>query len=662
MRIHLSRGFTLLFVLGLLLTACQGQPTAVLPAPSAAPATPLASVFTAIPSTATPTPPAKPVTSAGGRTLVICLGREPGSLYLYGASSLGMWSVLEAIYDGPFDTRKFTPQPVILEKLPTLAAGDAVVEPVEMKAGDLVVDANGNLAALAAGTRVLPSGCSGADCAVAWDGKKALKMDRLKLSYRLLPGLKWSDGAPLSAADSVYSFNLVSDPATRVSKRISDRTESYTALDDLSVVWVGRPGYAPQALESLFFLPLPRHAWEAIKPADMEKNATVTRQPLGWGPYQIVEWKAGSNIRLVRNPNYFKAGAGLPRFDTLVFRFLGEPGDNNLTAVQSGECDVVDQTTLVEDQLRQIVDLQNSQKLRAYIGQGPQWEHLDFGIKPAGYDDGLTLGKDRADFFGDVRVRQAFAACINRPGLIKQLLFNLSSVPASYLPPGHPMLPADLAALPYDVAAGSKLLGEAGWKDLDNNPATPRTAQGVANVPNGTAFVVNYYTSEATLRRSTAEAIAQNLADCGVQVKVNLLNPGQLYAPGPDGVLFGRNFDLAQFSWETGSQPPCGLYESSAIPTAKNNWIGGNLTGYSSAAYDTACARARQARGDPAEVLRLNQEALRLLAKELPMIPLYFPLQIALSRPDFCGLELDVSARSLLWNLENYEYGPTCKP
>ena len=660
MRAILSRGISLVAVIVLALTACKPEPT-ISPAPTGLPGTPLPNVITPIPATATATLPPKP-TGQPARTFVICLGQEPQSLYLYGSSSRGMWSVLEALYDGPIDTRKFSPQPVILQKLPAYPDQDVVVEALDMKAGDLVVDANGDLIALAANSRVLPAGCTGTDCATTWDGIKALKMDRLKVTFRLLAGLEWSDGAPLTAADSVYSFDLASDPATKVSKRVTDRTAAYQAGDDLSVEWTGRPGYAPQRLDGLFFTPLPKHAWATYKPGEMETIPEVARKPLGWGPYIVQEWKSGDHIRLTRNPNYFRAGEGLPKFDILVYRFLGEPGDNNLAALQSGECDVVDQTTLLEDQLVSIIDLQNSKKLRAYIGQGPEWEHLDFGIRPATYDDGVTPGKDRPDFFGDVRVRQALAECIDRPAIVQTLLYNRSIVPASYLPPEHPLFLKELTPLAYNVAAGNKLLTEAGWKDQDNNPATPRTAQGIANVPNGTPFVVSYFTSEATIRAKTAEMIRKNLADCGVGVKVTLLNPGQLYAAGPAGGLFGRNFDLAQFSWDAGSQPPCSLFETGSIPTAKNNWIGGNLTGYSNPAFDAACKEARQSRPDSAGYTTANQEAIRILAKDLPLLPLYFPLKIAISRPDFCNLEMDVSARSFLWNLERFDTNPACSP
>ncbi len=658
MRLNFVKSFSLVIIFGIILSSCQAQPTA---GPSPLPATPLPSINTPVPATPTATLPPKP-SEKPARSLVICLGQEPSSLFVYGPSSIGMWSVLEAIYDGPIDNRQYAAQPVILEKLPSVADKDAVFEAVDVKAGDLVVNVDGNPINLAAGAHVLPAGCSGSDCAQTWDGKKALKMDRLKVSFRLLAGLKWSDGAPLTAADSVYSFNLAADPATKASKRIVDLTASYQAVDDVTVEWTGRPGFAPQSLDELFFLPLPKHAWDKYKPADMENVDEITRKPLGWGPYIIEDWKAGSNILLHKNPNYFRASEGLPRFDNLVFRFLGEPGDNNLAALQSGECDLIDQTTLLEDQLPQILELSTAKKLKAYIGQGPDWEHLDFNLQPAADTQKANPAQVSPDFFGDIRVRQAFAYCIDRQKIIATLFNNLSSIPTTFLPPGHPMLAQGLTLLPYDAAKGSQLLTEAGWVDEDNNPATPRVAQGAVNVRSGTPFEITYYTTQATARTKTAEMIAKNLADCGVKVNVQALDPGQLYAPGPDGVLFGRSFNLAQFSWETGSQPPCFLYETRSIPTAKNNWMGGNLTGYSSPEYDAACQKARQARLDSPDMVKDYQEAARLFNNDLPVLPLYFPLKISISRSDFCNMKMDVTARSSLWNLENFDYNASCAP
>jgi peptide/nickel transport system substrate-binding protein len=428
------------------------------------------------------------------------------------------------------------------------------------------------------------------------------------------------------------------------------------------VEWLGLPGYVPARLDSLFFSPLPKHAWSKYKPAELLTAEEVSRRPLGWGPYVVEEWKAGQSIRLRKNPNYFRAAEGLPKFDVLNFRFFSEQGDANLEAVLQGRCDVVDQTALLDDQLRTLINYANDKKISLLLGQGPEWEHLDFGIRPASYDDGFTAGKDRPDFFGDVRVRKAFTYCIDRDALVKKYFFSRTTVPGGYLPPGHPLYQPVLAALPYDPAAGAKLLDEAGWKDADNNPETPRLSQGLPGAAQGAPFTIVYTVTENTQRRNIAIDIQKNLIQCGISLTIRQLPLGEMFGPGPDGPVFGRSFDLAQFAWDAGSQPQCVLYESSQVPTAKNNWIGANVTGLAGSSLDAACQKARQARPGTAGFASAAQEAERQFAAELPVIPLYYRLKIAVGRPDLCGLALDPSARSLLAALESLDYGTPCKP
>jgi peptide/nickel transport system substrate-binding protein len=645
-----------LIVISLILSACQPQPTPSVPTP-------------VLPPTQAPQPdpgqeqPPLPPVPTPARSLVICLGQEPATLYPFGSSAPSMWSVLEAIYDGPYDTLQFEAQPVIMQNVPSFENGDAVLVPVDVLPGDEVVDASGELAALSAGLRVLPSGCTDPDCAITWDGSDALQMDRLVLRYRMLPGLTWSDGMPLTASDSVFAYEIAQDPATPVSRRLLYRTAAYTAVEETIVEWHGVPGFFPTRFDNFFWLPQPRHILGGISPAQLLIDPLSTRQPLGWGPYVIQDWVEGDHIKLARNERYFRASEGLPVFDSLVYRFLGRPGDNNLVALLINECDIVDQTSLLDEQLESVLDLEKDGKLKAYIAQGSEWEHLDFGIFPASYDDGYNpvLG-DRPDLFFDLRVRQAFAYCADRQGIVDRILFGQTSVPGAYLPPSHPNFLADLAPLPFDIEAGRRLLDEAGWKDLDGDPGTPRTAVGVANVYDGAVLSVNYVTTQAPLRVQVAQVLADSLAQCGIQVNVQHLTPGELYVPGPEGILFGRKFDLAQFAWEAGIEPPCYLYESDQIPTAGNNWLKVNITGFSSPIYDAACQAASQVHpSDGESYFQAHAEVQRLFAQELPSIPLFFRLKMAVSRPDLCGLSLDGTARSALWNLELFDYGSGCE-
>ncbi len=43
------------------------------------------------------------------------------------------------------------------------------------------------------------------------------------------------------------------------------------------------------------------------------------------------------------------------------------------------------------------------------------------------------------------------------------------------------------------------------------------------------------------------------------------------------------------------------------------------------------------------------------------MVPLFYRLKMAVSRPDLCGFDMDVTARSVLWNLESLDYGSGCQ-
>ena len=74
------------------------------------------------------------------RSLTVCLGAEPTTLYPYGGLNSAGRSVLSAIYDGPIDVSEYQHEAVILEKVPDLEDGDAQVNPVAVNAGDVVVD------------------------------------------------------------------------------------------------------------------------------------------------------------------------------------------------------------------------------------------------------------------------------------------------------------------------------------------------------------------------------------------------------------------------------------------------------------------------------------------------------------------------------------------
>lgn len=605
-------------------------------------------------------PPATP-TAPAPRTLTVCLGAEPNTLYPFSSPNDAALSVLAAIDDGPIDTISYEYQPVILTKLPTLADGDAKILPVDVRPGSKVVDADGTLTALAAGTRVRPSSCRLDDCVITYDGVSPMKMDQMQVTFHMRTDVTWSDGTPLTADDSVYAYQLAADKDTPGSKVLIDRTQTYEALDPATTQWWGIPGYLDQSFMTNFWTPAPKHVWSQFKAAQLPQTDVATRSPVGWGPYKVQEWIAGDHITLLKNPYYFRASSGYPKFDQLVFRFISDP-NAAISELTAGHCDILDPSVRLDSQVALLLQMQQSGDIHASITPGMAIEWLGLGIKPATYDDGIDLAKgDRPDILADPRTRQGIALCMDRQKVVDTVLFGQTSVPTSFVPANHPLFDETAAGYRYDPTAGTQLLQQAGWRDIDGNPATPLSAVSVKNVPAGTSLKLKYFSTPALQRRQVIDILTQSLAKCGIGLDVQYYDQNDLYAPGPQGLLFGRRFDLIEYAMATDSiVPPCDWFTSSEIPDAMNNWVGTNVTGYQSPQYDTACHNANLALpGEPAYTDAFHQ-AQQIFAADLPAIPLYYRLKVAAARADVCHFDLDPSANPL-WNIESFDKGQGCK-
>ena len=652
MKTSIQRLFLGCVTLSLLLSACGAPESHPITTPSLQPT----SVSVSASPSAQPSP-----TSALPRALTVCLGQEPNSLYPFGTLNSAARSVLGAIYDGPIDTFTDGYKPVILEKIPSIENGDAQLAPASVKRGDTVVDAAGNFAVLDFGLKVLPSGCSEDACAIKYDGRADLKMDQLVVTFHMKAGLTWSDGAPLNAADSVFGFKLASDAATPGSKYLTDRTASYEAVDERTLQWWGLPGFIDPSYASNFWSPLPKHLWENVSAADLAKGDVQSHPPVGWGPYIFKEWVPGSYINLEKNPAYFRKGEGLPHFDKLTFLFLKDAA-TGISALIAGQCDLLDTSLRLDGEIDLLTELQRSDQVKLVTSTTPLIERLDFGIKPASYDDGYAPGLgDRQDIFGDVRTRQGIAYCLDRQKVVTSVLGGISEVPDSFISPEHPLINKQITKYPFDINKGIALLDSAGWKDLDNNPATPRVAATVKGVAVGTPLVLNYLTTSALQRRQVSDILSQSLAQCGVGVNLKYYSQDELYASGPDGPLFGRQFDLAEYAiGNIGTEPPCDWFTTDQIPAKDNKWLGVNISGYSNPDYDALCHKALNSLPGSQGYKDSYAGVQNIFATDLPSVPLYMRIKAAATRRDMCNFSLDAFAVNDLWNIEEFNFGQNC--
>jgi len=600
------------------------------------------------PQSAVPSPPpAEPTESF--TTLTVCQDTEPETLYLYGGSSTAR-NILEAIYDGPIDHRSYAFQPVILETLPSLEEGDAYFDTTTVQEGDLVVDVTGQPVELATGTQVFAShtclDATNADCVTTFTDTP-IEMEQMVVYWQILEGVAWSDGEPVTADDSVYSYELACDPDTPTSKYLCDRTDSYTAAGERTTVWTGIPGYVDDLYFLNFFSPLPQHLWKEqldATAADLLARPESTQEPIGWGPFVITEWVQGEHVTLERNPAYFRTGEGLPRADRVIFRFASDANELVMMLL-AGQCDIGlisgDDTTLTP-----LLVSGQEQGLLSLIATSSSdtWEHLEFGIDPA-------RTYNRPDFFGDTRTRQAIAYCVDRQTIADEATFGMGEVADSYVPPEHPLYAgSQLTRWDHDPAAGQALLEEVGWMDKDGDGWVE--AREVDGVTFKTPFRVNLLTVQGDSQQETvARIIRSNLADCGIQVDLEYVPSWDFFADGPAGPLFGRQFDLALFAWYNDAEPPCDLYTSDQIPDDED-WGLPNAAGFSNEEYDTACRAARAALPGTYEHTRSHTEAQQIFSEQLPALPLFWRPRTAITRPGVEGFALDPSEESEMWGIE----------
>lgn len=576
--------------------------------------------------------------------LVICQSQEPDTLYLYGSDMLAARHVQQALFTNYMTNRSYGYQPDGLEKLPSLRDGDAVITVVEVGEGEVVVTSTDEVKPLALGDSVTDADRK----TVVFDGTP-IRMTQMVVDFTMRPTV-WSDGTPVRASDSVFAFDVARDPVTPVSRYTIDRTAGYEATGDLSIRWTGLPGFRNKMYFAAFWRPLPEHQLGGLSPAQLLVADEAGRRPVGDGPFRVVEWLPGESIQLERNEHYYRAGEGLPRIDTVTFKFVPEPS-RLLAQLLSGQCDIGTHDGLTIDQAPALLEAEYAGMLVTTFETGTVYEHIDFNIDPV-----EPYADTRYDWFEDVRVRQAMTMCSDRQGMIDTVLYGRSAIMHTYVPALHPLYPPDgVTEWPFDVAAANALLDEAGYDR--------RNAEGIRLDPSGAPFAPRLTTTSGNaMRQQLSERFKGDMAACGIDVQLAYVPATEWFADGPEGALFGRRYDLGQFAWQALFEPDCLLYHSSEVPGPADTvnpktgepyagWDGLNNTGYASATFDEACDEALQQVPGSIEYVEWHQTALRIFAQDVPMIPLFPLLKVAVTRPDVRGFGLDPTERSELSNL-----------
>lgn len=581
------------------------------------------------------------------KDLVVCMAQEPTTLYVYGGSMLAMSAVLHAVFENDLTTLSYGYQAQGLEKVPSLADGDAQLVEVEVQPGDLVRDASDSVVAWGEGVTVKNQ----AGEEFTFDGGP-VTLEQLVVDFTMKPRV-WSDGEPVKASDSVFSHKLVGDPDTPTGKYAFERTASYEATGDLTVRWTGLPGFMDSTYYTNFWAPLPEHLLGGFTAAELLTAEESSRLPVGDGPFMITEWVAGDRISMVKNPYYYRAAEGLPYLDSVTYKFI--PNTNQLIAqLLSGACDIGTQDGMSTNEAPFLIEAENNGLLVPFFQTGTVYEHIDFNLDPV---DEYRSRPEYRDWFADVRVRQAMTMCTDRQGMVDNIMYGRSEIIHTYVPSVHPLYPTEgLTEWPYDVEAANALLDEVGFVDSDGD--------GIREYTDGQPFVITLGTTAGNaMRQQLTQIFKENQAQCGIQVELYYPPAGEWFADGPEGVLFGRKYDLGEFAWLTGVEPSCSLYGGWNVPgdpaavdengnaLYPSAWGGQNNTGWRNADFDAACQKAIGSLPGTPEYEDGHIESQIIFSENVPVIPLFLRLKVAAARPEILNFFVDPTQNSEMFNI-----------
>ncbi|GJQ36466.1 MAG: peptide ABC transporter substrate-binding protein [Anaerolineales bacterium] len=635
----------LLVIASMALAAC-GAPAAPEEGPAATEAAP----------EATEAAPAEP------KVMVACLAQEPSTLYMYSESALVKSFVLDAIYDGyagplgGYDARTYDYQSVYYN----LSTFDDTAEQntIEVGVGDVVYDPAQDAAVeLAAGMTISMNQAEGDPVEVTVEEGQKYPIVQIVTAFTLADGMTWEDGTPVTTADVQFSYDVGASPDTPSVKYFyTTQTQKIEIVDDSTYKYYFMPGYT----SGTYFVdgmihPLPAHVYgeggsNPLTPAEMLADESVNRAPLAFGPFKMVEWVAGDHLTVEKNPTYWRAGEGLPKLDTLIYRFI--PDTNQLIAqLASGECDFGTQDAAFEGSLPLIRQFEAEGLMVPQVVAGTVFEHLDFNTKPVESYTGAAATLKASDgslLFQNVDFRHAIAYCIDRQAVVDAATNGAAVVQHTYTASDHPLYAGDdnITVYEFDPEKGKELLAGLGWTDSDGDGILDSGGQKLSFI---------HSTRVNPLREKVTQIVQAQLKDnCGIETKIELIG-SEYFADGPDGLVFGRQYDLGEFAWLTGVEPPCTLYISSQVPSAELGWGNSNNTGFENADFDAACNAATQAL-DEATKAAEHAKAQAVFTEYLPSLPLFARAKILVTRPNVVGVLMDPTANSEFWNVENFDF------
>ena len=452
--------------------------------------------------------------------------------------------------------------------------------------------------------------------------------DGKETTFKIRPGMKWSDGQPATADDVVYTYQLVLDALAAETTLGSGYLDGYVSSAGVNKVAASDPETVtittdtPTPLLLAAYVPiLPKHIWSKYsleQIANAEADGFFANDPpvVGTGPYQAVEFQDGKFARFARNPNYWgKQGAA----DEVIITHF----DNNDTmtqALRNGELDYA--RGINADAFDALAGQPNIVPVEGFANG---YSYLTFN----GYPKAIEGGGATTRAVADPAFRDALAWGVDLQTLVDRVLAGHGTPGTSLLPPFQAkwyVPPAADVQRGFDLTKADEKLTAAGYVkdssgkrlDKEGKPITLR---------------MTWPSSESELA-TAAQFITEWWGQLGITVTAGVtedetllvdLTPPEYDPPGK------ADFDTYMWGW-VGDVDPSSLLE----PFTTDQIGGSSDTFWSNARFDELFKQQGQTI-DETQRKAMLQEMQEIFYKEVPNIPLYYDSELHAYRTDHFG-------------------------
>jgi len=477
-----------------------------------------------------------------------------------------------------------------------------------------------------------------------------ISADLTSITWKLQPGLLWSDGTPVTAEDAVFTAAYCMDPAGGCSQATKyDGIASVEAIDATTIkVTFTAPKPNPFTAYVGMLSPILQKAqFAACTGAAAPTCTDANNMPVGTGPYKVTAFAVNDTVSMEANPNY--RDPAKPAFATAVIKGGGDAEGSARAVMETGEFDYAWNTQIPPDSQTAMTAAGKGQFIVAF---GTLVERIEMNMTDPSAD--LPEGerstvKHAHPFLSDIKVRTALSKAIDRAILV-EVGYGAGGKPTCNIIPGPEAWASDNpACLAQDMPGAMALLDEAGWTDSDGDGIRDK---------DGKKLSILYQTTVNPIRQDFQALIKDWWTELGVEVELKAIDPGVFFGGDPGSPDTFQKFyaDVEMYANNSDSPDPesyLGQYQCSKIPGPENQWQGENMNRFCDPAYDAKFA-VLSTTTDLAERQTLAKELNDMVTKDsMVVVPLVHRGTLSAHLLTLGGVQIN-AWDSELWNVADW--------